>query len=292
MKKIQSNHRRAITSLVTTAAIALFSGHATADAVTDWNLYAIQATKGIDPTQAAGGTVGIALNSNVATRIEAISARAVFDAVNAINQFSRQGYYYQTSSAPAGITANSASAAAAQAAHDVLLGSLPNTPAWANTRVWLDNKLSNHLNSLGVSNSDPGVISGQAAAAAALTARAADFASIRTTYTPSTNLSVNTSNNTVAVNATGNPGIGLWRPSNGGAGVVNPQTGAPTGFDASGNILATAAIDFNWKNVTPFTLTEEEKQTLVAHVPASLVIGSDEYKHELDYVNNYPRNGS
>ncbi|MDO9104394.1 MAG: vanadium-dependent haloperoxidase [Methylovulum sp.] len=270
-------------SLLTVAlSSSLLAFKATADTVTDWNKYTILATKGA--TSLTTGTPGIALNSNVATRIEAIEARAVFDAVNSIHHFSTGSYYYN------GLTANSASAeaAAAQAAHDVLLGTLPNpvSGSWTPTRAWLDSQLASELAALGVSGTDPGIVIGQEAAAAALAARANDFSAIRTTYTPSTNLSVSLEG-TVVANASGNPGVGLWRPSNGGAGVIDPVTGAPTGFDASGTIQAAAAIDFNWKNVTPFSLSTLKKQLLVAAVPQSLKIGSDEYNAELDFVKTH-----
>ena len=284
MKTRQLRHSFSLSAVAVAVTASLFAGQAAADAVTDWNLYAIKATKGVDPSQLSGGTPANALNSNVATRIEAITARAVYDAVNAINHFSANSYYYQGSFS-SGVTANSASAAVAQAAHDVLLGSLPTTGAWTNTRSWLDGQLSAYLTNLGVSGADPGISAGQAAAAAALAARSADYESIRTTYTPNTNLYVN--NGAVAINATGNPGVGLWRPSNGAAGAVDPAIGAPTGFDASGNIVPAAGIDFNWKNVTPFTLSSEVKQNLVALTPPSLVIGSPEYEQELAYVQSH-----
>lgn len=102
------------------AAVSLSTSVAFADTVTDWNYYTILATKGA--TSSTTGIAGIAQNSNVATRIEAIEARAVFDAVNAINHFSPTSYYYINGTAPAGLTTNSAAAAAAQGAHDVLFG--------------------------------------------------------------------------------------------------------------------------------------------------------------------------
>ena len=270
-------------------AVSLPVPAAFADAVTDWNQYSILATKGA--TSPTTGNAAIALNTNVATRIHAIVARAVFDAVNAINHFSPASYY--SSPTPVGtVTANSVAAAAAQAAHDVLLGALPNNANWTATRTWLDSQLSDYLSvTLGVTPADPGIGVGQAAAAAALAARAGDFSAPRTTYTPSTNLSINTSvtPNTVVPNATGNPGPGVWRPTNSGAGDVDPLTGAPTGF-SGGVIQPAAGIDFNWKNVTPFSLTTLKKQQLVAAVPPSLKLSSDpnsEYQKELAFVRSH-----
>ncbi len=267
--------------------ILSFAAHA--DEITNWNHYSLLAAKGA--TSTTTGVPANAQNSNVVTRILAIEARAVFDAVNAINQFSNKSYYYTNNGTLSGLTSVSAQAAAAQAAHDVLLAELPSTAVWTNTIAWINSQLTNDLAAIGASSSDPGIAVGQAAAAAAVAARAHDFAQIRTTYTPSTNLYVNASN-AVAINATGNPGLGLWRPNNGNAGAIDPITGAPTGFDASGNIQPAAAIDFNWKNVTPFSLSTLEKQQLVASVPASLVIGSAEYQQELAYVQTHGQNSA
>jgi len=274
-----------LSRLALAVAFALPGSQVFADTVTDWNLYTALATKGA--TSSSTGTASIAQNSNVSTRITAIEARAVFDAVNAINHFSPGSYYYSTAT-PAGLTANSAAAAAAQAAHDVLKGALPNNANWTATFNWLDAQLAADLAALGVNpTTDPGITVGKAAAVAALAARASDFAQIRTTYTPSSNLTVGTG----AVNATGNPGIGLWRPSNGGAGDVDPTTGAPTGFTA-GVIQPAAAIDFNWKNVTPFSLTTLKKQQLVAAVPPSLKVGGAEYNAEIAFLQSHGQESS
>ena len=269
------------------ASLTLTLTQAHADAVTDWNFYAILATKGA--TSLTSGDKTIALNSNVATRIDAIAARAVFDAVNSVDHFSRKSYYYKVKANSTGLTTQSASAAAAQAAHDVLLGALPNKSEWDGTRNWLNTQLASDLATLGVTPGDPGIAAGQSAAKAALAARADDFSQIRTTYTPSTNLSINTSvtPNTIVLNATGNSGLGFWRPSNGLAGAIDPATGAPTGFNSAGDIQPAAGIDFNWKNVTPFSLSTFKKQLLVAIVPPALKIGSTEYSQELEFVKTH-----
>jgi hypothetical protein len=185
-------------------AATLATSQAFADAVTDWNLYTALTTKGA--TSKTTGSASAALNSNVATRVAAIEARAVFDAVNVIERFSNKSYYYSgsPSSSP---TPQSASAAAAQAAHDVLHALQPNV----NTRAWLDSQLASDLAALGVDPvTDPGVVAGQAAAATALAARTDDNSAIRTGYIPTSNISADGK-----PNATGNPGIGLWRPNNG-----------------------------------------------------------------------------
>jgi len=287
MRALTSNKSFSLSRIALAVAVSLPAAQGFADTVTDWNYYTILATKGA--TSLTTGTASIAQNSNVSTRIEAIEARAVFDAVNSIDHFSPDGYYY-LSAAPAGLTANSASAAAAQAAHDVLFGTLPNNASWTATRAWLDTQLLSDLTALSVDPAtDPGIAVGKAAAAAALAARVGDSAAIRTTYTPSTNLSVSGGN--VVPNASGNPGVGLWRPSNGGAGDIDPVTGAPTGFTA-GVIQPAAAIDFNWKNVTPFSLTILKKQQLVAAVPPSLKVGSTEYNLEVNYVKTHGRDSA
>lgn len=251
------------------AAIILSAPPAHADVITDWNQHIAKATKGFDGTTGSGVT----LNSNLSTRISAIAARAVFDAVNSINHFSNGYYYYQQSNS------GSAQAAAAQAAHDVIVSQLPAADAWGPTRIWLDAQLAADLAALGVPASDPGVQAGKEAAAAAIAARQLDNASPVTTYG-------------AALSPTTNPGIGLWRQSNAGAGVTNPSTGAPTGFDASGVIQGRPAIDLNWRDVTPFSLSNLEKARLVALVPISPDVGSQEYELELDYVQTYGQDTS
>ncbi|MGD0961227.1 MAG: vanadium-dependent haloperoxidase [Methylomonas sp.] len=285
--KLKKSFRQTKTAL--SVAICFSTSPTFADEITNWNYYSVLATKAA--TSLTTGNAGNALNSNVATRIEAIEARAVFDAVNAINQFSNNSYYYSNTTTLSGLTSVSASVAAAQAAHDVLKGALPSTGTWPATLTWLDTQLASDLSALNASSNDPGVAVGQAAAAAALAARSADSSQIRTTYTPSTNLSVS-STNAVVSNATGNPGVGLWRPNNGAAGVIDPVTGAPTGFDVNGNIQAAAAIDFNWKNVTPFSLSPLEKQQLVAAVPPALEVGGAEYLQELNFVQTHGENSA
>ena len=246
--------------------IPIFKVHA--DAVTDWNEITIQATKGFNGT--AG--IGAALNSNVATRIEAIEARAVFDAINSITHFSPAGYYYS------GSNTGSAAAAAAQAAHDVILDQIPSTDAWKPTRNWVDARLSAYLAGLGVAPADAGVQAGKDAAQAALLARQLDNSNPGTTYG-------------AALTPASNPGVGLWRQSNGGVGEKNFQ-GVPTGFDISGTPVAAAGVNFNWRDVTPFALTHRQKLELVANVPVSPQVGSPEYAQELAFVRDYGQESS
>ncbi len=274
MKTFISKKKFTLSRGALAVATTLLASHAYADAVTDWNLYTALATKGASSALGTSGTPSAAQNSNVSTRIAAIEARAVFDAVNTVNLFSPgKGYYTKPTIAAGG----SAAAAVAKAAHDVLVGTLTN----ATVIGWLDTQLSADLTALGVTTTDAGYIAGQNAAAAALLARKGDYSAIRTNYIPTSNIS-----GTGAATEVGNPGVGLWRPSNGGKGDVDINTGAPTGFTA-GVVQPAGAIDFNWKNVTPFSLSTLEKQKLVALVPPSLKVGSAEYNAELSFVQTH-----
>jgi hypothetical protein len=270
MRIVSSSRVRAlaVSSLVVAAALA-HAAPAAADAVTDWNTNAVLATKGFNGTTG----VGVTLDSNLSTRIEAIAGRAVFDAVNSVRHFNDGHYYYAASNS--GV----AEAAAAQAAHDVLLAQLPNPATdasadarWSQVRAWLDARLSADLEGLGVSPADGGIVAGKAAAAAANAARNIDNSSPATTYgaqlTPTTN-----------------PGIGIWRQTNSAAPFVSPATGAPTGFDADGNVIqGRPGAGLNWGSVTPFSITLAQQIFLVRNVPTSPAVGSHEYRHELEYV--------
>jgi hypothetical protein len=251
------------------APVGLAAPHVLADTVLDWNERAIKATKGFDGTTG----VGVNLDSNLGTRIEAIEARAVFDAVNSIDHFSPRGY------AVSATHDGSAAAAAAQAAHDVLLAQLPDPATdatadvrWAQVRTWLDAALAADLAGLGVGPTDGGLLAGREAASAANLLRRLDNAAPVTTYGAS-------------LTPTANPGIGLWRQSNAAAAFVNPTTGAPTGFDTTGTVIqGRAGIDLNWRDVTPFDLSPRERLALLAEVPRPLVVGGPEYTRELRYV--------
>jgi len=269
---------RKISQLKVLSAAAITTGWflsvsaARADSVTDWNQFTIEATKGFNGTAGAG----VAFDTNLGARIDAIEARAVFDAVNAIDHFSSGSYYYSAS------ISGSPGAAAAQAAHDVILGELPNPatdvtadPRWAQVRTWVDAELVSYLAGLGVSISDGGLAAGAAAAAAAIAARSIDNSAPVTAYG-------------AQLTPTSNPGIGLWRQSNAGAPFVNPATGAPTGFDSTGSVIqGKPGVDLNWRDVTPFSLTTPQKQLLVQTVPLSPLVGSAEYNAELAYVQRH-----
>ena len=271
MRKESRGQRKQVAFAVVAASI-LITSRASADAVTDWNDRIIRATKGFNGTT---GT-GVTLDSNLGSRIEAISSRAVFDAVNSIDHFSPRGYDYVASHT------GSAAAAAAQAAHDVALSLLPDPTAdatadvrWTPVRTWIDAALVADLAALGVGASDGGLVAGHSAASAAVAARKFDGAAPVTTYG-------------TALTPTSNPGAGLWRQSNAAAVYVNPTTGAPTGFDATGAIpQGRPGIDFNWRDVTPFGISTRKKVALVSEVPLPLRLDSREFARELAYVRSH-----
>jgi len=109
---------------VAVAGISALTSQAAADVITDWNLITLNATK-----------VAPALNSNLGSRIDAIEAIAVYDAVNSIKHFGTP-YHYDASNT------GSAQAAVAQAAHDVLVNYFPGQQAA------LDADLANSLNNI------------------------------------------------------------------------------------------------------------------------------------------------
>jgi len=147
---------------------------AAADVITDWNQITVAATK-------TGG-----LNSNLGTRIGAIEAIAVYDAVNSIKQFGTPYHYNDAPPRPA-----SAGAAAAQAAHDVLVNYFPAQLAA------LDAKLAASLAAIpdGVEKAN-GLAVGSAAASAIIALRANDGSSPNIEYPGPTV-----------------PGVGQWRPT-------------------------------------------------------------------------------
>ncbi|HVW29600.1 MAG TPA: vanadium-dependent haloperoxidase [Polyangiaceae bacterium] len=271
MRRVSGSQSARAVALAAVSSSLLATTSAFADAVSDWNQYTIEATKGYVGSSTAGA--GVTLDTNLATRIEAIEARAVFDAVNSIDHFNPGAYYYSSNQAGA------AAAAAITAAHDVILGELPNPasdstadPHWTAVRTWVDSQYASDLSALGVSNSDGGVAAGHAAASAAIAARSIDGASPNTSYgaqlTPTTN-----------------PGIGVWRQSNAGAPYVSPTTGAPTGFDSTGTVIqGKPGIDLNWRDLAPFSLTTPELTVLTRLLPLSPEVGSREYTAELAFA--------
>ena len=172
------------------AALGTLATSASADVITDWNLITLNATK-----------VAPALNSNLGSRIDAIEAIAVYDAVNSLKHFGTPYHYYAPNT-------GSAQAAAAQAAHDVLVNYFPGQqPA-------LDAALTNSLNNL----TDGPIGNGQAVGSAA----AADIIALRASDGSSPNISYP---------GPANPGVGQWRPTPAGfAPGINQQWGSVTPF--------------------------------------------------------------
>jgi hypothetical protein len=187
-----------------------------ADVVTQWNALAVTATKtGLDNTS------GPRLNSNLATRVHAIAALAVHDAVVAALG-GGQAYLYDK---PA-LAGASPHAAAAQGAHDVLVKLVPGT---RNAQVpLLDTQLADTLKGIetsgvGAAAIQAGVDAGKSAAALILAARELDGATPdRTDSGPAA------------------PGIGEWRPT-------------PVA-QSDGSLRFPAGINRQWGEVTPFVV--------------------------------------
>jgi len=175
---------------IAAAALGSLAPSASADVITDWNLITVNATK-----------VAPALNSNLASRIDAIEAIAVYDAVNSIKQFGTPYHYYSPNT-------GSAQAAAAQAAHDVLVNYFPAQ------QTTLDAAQVNSLANITDSPIGNGSIVGAAAAADIIALRANDGSSPNVAYPgPAT------------------PGVGQWRPTPSGfAPGINEQWGNVTPF--------------------------------------------------------------
>src|SRR5688500_16759956 len=144
-----------------------------ADAVSDWNAIAVQATV----TGARPGPTGV---------IDiAMAQAAVYDAVQAIvNRF--EPYYVEIPGA-----SGSPEAAAAKAAHDVLVNRFPAQTAS------LDTTYQQYLLNHGLSETDPGVAVGATAAAGIIALRACD-GSFPVPAPPA---------------FTGGTGVGVWRPT-------------------------------------------------------------------------------
>ena len=121
-----------------------------ADAVTDWNAIAVQATV-TAPRPGPSGFVDIAM-------VQA----AVYDAVQAIEKRS-EPYYVEIPGA-----SGSPAAATAKAAHDVLVDRFPGQAGS------LDTAYQQYLSSQGLAETDPGVAVGAAAAAGIIKLRACD----------------------------------------------------------------------------------------------------------------------
>jgi PAP2 superfamily len=179
-----------------------WSASARADAVVDWNAIAVQAILTATPGRPGpSGFLDIA-----------IVHAAVYDAVEAID--GRYQLYHLTLPGASGSTA----AAAARAAHDVLVNRFPGESAS------LDTTYHDYLAGHGLSETDPGVAVGQQAAAGIIAPRANDRSFPNPPPPP----------------FTGGTGLGVWRPT------ISYLPGPPPSF---------APMETEWlANVVPFTL--------------------------------------
>jgi hypothetical protein len=140
-----------VTALIVCAHLS-WAVPAHADAVVDWNATALQAiTTAVPPRQGPSGFLDIAM-------VQA----AVYDAVEAID--GRFRLYHLALPGACGSTA----AAAARAAHDVLVNRFPGETAS------LDTTYHEYLSNNSLSETDPGVAVGQQAAASIIALRAND----------------------------------------------------------------------------------------------------------------------
>jgi hypothetical protein len=153
--------------------LLIISKPASADAVTDWNLITVKATKVAK------------FNSNLGSRIEAIEAIAVYDAVNSIKKIGTPYHYYAPPTGSA-----SAQAAVAQAAHDVLVNYFPAQ------KPSLDSALSNSLSLANDGPVDKGREVGAASAEDIIALRANDG-----------------SDPNVGYPGPAKPGVGQYRPT-------------------------------------------------------------------------------
>lgn len=138
---------------------------ANADVITDWNAAMLQAF-------ANQGSVATPPDN---TRTLAMASAAMFDAVNSIDRsYSSYSGYYATSGP------TSAEAAAAQAAHDVLVSIFAGNATQVST---FDALLNNHLASVSdTSQRGNGISLGQSVASSILSSRASDGSKATSTY--------------------------------------------------------------------------------------------------------------
>jgi hypothetical protein len=148
----------------------------------------------------------------LASRIDAIEAVAVYDAVNSIQQFGTPYHYYSPNT-------GSAQAAAAQAAHDVLVNYFPAQQAA------LDADLSNSLAGITDGPIGNGQAVGSASAASIIALRASDGSIPNVTYSGPASIV---------------PGAYQLTPN------------IPT---VTSNFTFNAGINEQWGTVTPFVLT-------------------------------------
>lgn len=191
--------------LLAIASLVFGSAIARADVVLDWNAIAVD-------------TFNANANPFAQARYAAIVQLAVFEAVNSIT--GNYQPYLGTIVAPSGA---SAEAAAAQAAHDVLVA------YFQNSQATLDQQLGASLALIpdGQPKID-GIATGKAAAAAMIALRANDGSSPLTLYTPQP------------------PAPGVWQ--------------ATSSCPVIGGVAR--GLFFNWQNVTPFGIPDAHAYVL------------------------------
>jgi hypothetical protein len=169
----------------TSASLALLcAGPASADAVSDWNAIAVQAVMTACPEPTCIPAIAARPGATGVLDIAVVQA-AIYDAVQAIeNQY--EPYYVEVIGA-----SGSPVAAAAKAAHDVLVNRFP----WQ--AAALDTTYNQYLATNNLAANDPGVAAGGIAAAGIIAMRAADGSFPVVAAPP----------------FIGGTGIGTWRPS-------------------------------------------------------------------------------
>jgi len=172
--KQKSNSTRMFTAITFLIALVLVPVQAQADAVSDWNAYAIQRIGAEVP---AHPTPLVFIDM-------AMVQVAVYDAVQAIEK-QYKPYYVQIPGA-----SGRTDAAAAKAARDMLISILPGQS------MTIDNDYNLYLSSHGIPDTDPGIAVGATAAAGIIALRANDGRN------PPGQLPFN-----------GGPALGQWRPT-------------------------------------------------------------------------------
>ncbi len=176
--------------------LSLLVAAARADVVSDWNAIAVQAGQAAAAPPGPAARVGPSIVVDVA-----MVHAAVYDAVQAI-EGKYEPYYVEIPGA-----SGSPIAAAAKAAHDVLVSRYPNQSSQ------LDIAYQNYLASKGISPDDPGIAVGEKAAAGIIALRSCD-GSFPDPSTP----------------FTGGTGIGEWRPTTAGTTMAAPWLANTTPF--------------------------------------------------------------
>ena len=177
--------------------LSLFAAaNAHADVVSDWNAIAVQAGQAAATPPGPNARVGPSIVVDIA-----MVHAAVYDAVQAIER-KYEPYYVEVPGA-----SGSPIAAAAKAAHDILVSRYP---AQAGN---LDITYQNYLMSKGIALDDPGVTVGEKAAAGIIAMRSCD-GSFPNPPTP----------------FIGGTGIGEWRPTTAGTTMAAPWLANTTPF--------------------------------------------------------------